>query len=115
MKKTTPWNVMDYIKTKKQLDAYVDAAIEPYKKALTKSLDGLNELAKTDIFARPFDIMQNKLYAEYLRKEIIQDLQNDGITLPVVKNWKLLYRLRRKDSKKIIKFKERKNEDNSKA
>ena len=115
MKKTKPWNVMDYIKTKKQLDTYVDAAIEPYKKALMKAMDGLDEISKTDIFARPFDIMQNKLYAEYLRKGIIQDLQNEGIKLPVVKNWKSLWRLRPRDSKKIINFKEGTNEDNRKA
>lgn len=115
MRKTKPWNVMYFIKTKEQLDAYVEAAVEPYKKALIKATDGLNEISKMDIWARYRDVMENKLYAEYLRKEIIQDLKNEGITLPIVKNWKSLYRLRRRDSKKIINFKERINEDNSKA
>lgn len=49
MRKTKPWNVMDYIKTKEQLDAYVDAAVEPYKKALNLAREALLEINGYDV------------------------------------------------------------------
>lgn len=38
MKKVTDFNIMEFVKTEKELNALLDAQVEPYEEALSKAL-----------------------------------------------------------------------------
>lgn len=82
--KLTPWNILDRVKTKKDLDLLLWAEREPYEKALIKALNALKELSNIDIFAEPWTVLQNNRFAAFVREEILRDLDREGIKDPTI-------------------------------